>query len=159
MYLCVTNIIKVIIKWLRAKFQLQDTYFMKGTSVSLGSGPRSIYFLLVAASWLSFREQLSPTPSTCTLGMVKSSFWTQKLSWDSYSVWEHVLSYAPFCHILCHWRDSLVAQRVKSLPAVRETWVWYPGWKDPLEKKIATHANIHFHQYSCRENPMDRGAW
>ena len=28
---------------------------------------------------------------------------------------------------------SLVAQLVKNLPAMRETWVWFLGWEDPLE--------------------------
>ena len=34
--------------------------------------------------------------------------------------------------------DSLVAQMVKHLPAVRETWVQSPGWEDPLQKEMAT---------------------
>ena len=38
--------------------------------------------------------------------------------------------------------SSLVAQSVKSLPAMQETWVQSLGWEDPLEKKIATHSNI-----------------
>ena len=37
---------------------------------------------------------------------------------------------------------SLVAQVVKSLPAVRETWVLCLGWEDPLEKGMATHSSI-----------------
>ena len=37
---------------------------------------------------------------------------------------------------------SLVAQLVKSLPAVWETWVWFLGWEDPLEKGKATRSNI-----------------
>ena len=36
---------------------------------------------------------------------------------------------------------SLVAQMVKRLPAVQETWVWSLAWEDPLEKKIATHSS------------------
>ena len=31
-------------------------------------------------------------------------------------------------------RASLVAQTVKNLPAMRETWVQPLGWEDPLEK-------------------------
>ena len=34
---------------------------------------------------------------------------------------------------------SLVAQMVKNLPAMRETWVQSLGWEDPLEKGKATH--------------------
>ena len=37
---------------------------------------------------------------------------------------------------------SLVAQVVKNLPAVRETWVRSLGWEDPLEKGRATHSSI-----------------
>ena len=37
--------------------------------------------------------------------------------------------------------DSLVAQPVKRLPAMRETWVQSLGWEDPLEKEMATHSS------------------
>ena len=37
---------------------------------------------------------------------------------------------------------SLVAQLVKSLPAMQETWVWSLDWKDPLEKETAIHSSI-----------------
>ena len=37
---------------------------------------------------------------------------------------------------------SLVAQLVKHLPAMRETWVRSLGWEDPLEKGKATQSSI-----------------
>ena len=37
---------------------------------------------------------------------------------------------------------SLVAQRLKHLPAMWETWVRSLGWDDPLEKEMATHSSI-----------------
>ena len=37
---------------------------------------------------------------------------------------------------------SLVAQSVKNLPAVQETWVQSLGWEDPLKKEMATHSSI-----------------
>ena len=37
---------------------------------------------------------------------------------------------------------SLVAQLVKNLPAMRETWARSLGWKDPLEKGKAMHSSI-----------------
>ena len=37
---------------------------------------------------------------------------------------------------------SLVAQLVKNLPAMQETWVRSLGWEDPLEKGTAIHSNI-----------------
>ena len=41
----------------------------------------------------------------------------------------------------CSWA-SLVAQLVKNLPTVKETWVQSLGWEDPLEKGKATHSSI-----------------
>ena len=45
-----------------------------------------------------------------------------------------------------------MAQVVKNLPAMWETWVRSLGWEDSLEEGMVTHSSI-----SCLENPMDRG--
>ena len=37
---------------------------------------------------------------------------------------------------------SLVAQLVKNLPAMWETWVQFLGWEEILEKGTATHSSI-----------------
>ena len=37
---------------------------------------------------------------------------------------------------------SLVAQMVKNLPTMQETWVQFLGWEDPLEKEMATYSSI-----------------
>ena len=37
---------------------------------------------------------------------------------------------------------SLMAQRIKHLPAMQGTWVQSLGWEDPLEKGMATHSSI-----------------
>ena len=47
----------------------------------------------------------------------------------------------------------LVAQMVKNLPAMQETWVQSLGGEDPLEKGIATHFSI----LVWRISSMDRG--
>ena len=36
----------------------------------------------------------------------------------------------------------MVAQKVKNLPVMRETWVQSLGQEDPLEKGMATHSSI-----------------
>ena len=36
----------------------------------------------------------------------------------------------------------MVVQKVKSLPALQETWVRSLGQKDPLEEGMATHSSI-----------------
>ena len=54
-----------------------------------------------------------------------------------------------------YFKTSLVAQRIKCLPAMQETWVQSLGWKDsPLEKGMATHSRI-----LAWRIPMDRGTW
>ena len=37
---------------------------------------------------------------------------------------------------------SLLAQAVKNLPTIQETWVRSLGWGDPLERGMATHSSI-----------------
>ena len=51
-------------------------------------------------------------------------------------------------------RASLVAQLVKNLPAMQETWVRSLGWEDPSEEGMATHSSI-----PTWRIPMDKGAW
>ena len=36
----------------------------------------------------------------------------------------------------------MVAQKIKNLPTVQETWVSSLGQKDPLENRMATHSSI-----------------
>ena len=51
----------------------------------------------------------------------------------------------------CPWA-SLVAQTVKNLPAMWETWVQSLGWEDALEEGMAIHSSIF-----AWIIPMDRG--
>ena len=46
-----------------------------------------------------------------------------------------------------------MAQMVKSLPAMWETWVWSLGWDDPLEKEMATHSSILAWKIPWTEDP------
>ena len=58
--------------------------------------------------------------------------------------------YVPSSGLLGH----MLAQMVKNLPAMQETWVRSLGWEDPLEEGMATHFSI-----LARRIPMDRGGW
>ena len=51
-------------------------------------------------------------------------------------------------------KASLVAQKVKILPAMQRTYIQSLGREDPLQKEMANHSS-----YSCLENTMDRGVW
>ena len=52
------------------------------------------------------------------------------------------------------FRASLVAQLVKNLPAMQETWVQSLGWEDS-----GGEGNRYPLQYSGLENSMDRVTW
>ena len=55
--------------------------------------------------------------------------------------------------ILDFFRASLVAQMVKNLPAVQETWVQSLGWEDLLKEGMATHSSILVWRIPWTEEP------
>ena len=57
-------------------------------------------------------------------------------------------------HLLQYPWVSLVAQMVKNLPSMWETWDQSLGWEDPLEDGMATHSSV-----LAWRIPMDRRAW
>ena len=50
-------------------------------------------------------------------------------------------------------KTPLVAQMVKRLSTVQETWVRSLGWEDPLEKEMATHSSILAWEMPWTEQP------
>ena len=50
-------------------------------------------------------------------------------------------------------QHSLVAQRLKRLPAMWEIWVRSLGWEDPLEKEMAIHFSILAWRIPWTEDP------
>ena len=61
-----------------------------------------------------------------------------------------------FILCVCVTRTSLVAETIKRLPAMRETWVRSRGREDPLEKEMATHSSILAWRIPWMEEP---GGW
>ena len=61
------------------------------------------------------------------------------------------LTFQMYIHI---YGASLVAQMVKNLPAMQESWIRSLGWEDPLEEGMATHSRI-----LAWGIPIYRGAW
>ena len=58
------------------------------------------------------------------------------------------------CHtIVLILPASLVAQMVKRLPSMQETWVQSLGWEYPLEKEMAAHSSIHAWKIPRTEEP------
>jgi len=92
----------------------------------------NIFFLLLMQSWIGFL-------------LLAREKWRRKL--------QPTLVFLPGeSH---GWRNlaSLVAQRLKLLPTMRETWVRSLGWED-----YPGEGNGNPLHYSCLENPMDGGA-
>lgn len=58
------------------------------------------------------------------------------------------------CKVTLIFKASLVAQTMKNLPAIQESWVQSLAQEDPLKKAMATLL-----QYSCLENLMDKRTW
>ena len=70
-----------------------------------------------------------------------------------WKAWEHKGKEASWQNITSvQVKASLVAQSVKNLPAMRETWVPFLGQEDPLEKEMATHPVF-------LPGEFHRGAW
>ena len=60
-----------------------------------------------------------------------------------YLICMHAKSDHFICTRLCATlRTSVVPQRVKCLPTMRETWVRSLGWEDPLKKEMAAQSSI-----------------
>ena len=55
--------------------------------------------------------------------------------------------------------DSRVAQTVKNLPAIQETWVQSLGQEDLLEKGIATHSSILPGEFLGQRNLAGQSPW
>ena len=71
---------------------------------------------------------------------IRASF--SKFRVPAYESW--LILQVPFFCVILHkpTMASLVAQTVKNLPAMWETWVWCLGWEDALEEGMATHSSI-----------------
>ena len=52
-----------------------------------------------------------------------------------------------------------MAQRLKHLPAVQETWVQSLGWEDPLEKGMATHSSTLAWKIPWKRNLVGYSPW
>ena len=103
--------------------------------------------------WYWFWQNAASMPLAFYWGSTLSSFSNQDIQRPQTSFlhelhrfhWICEKSLFPFANLCCVRQisgASLVVQRVKRLPARRETSVWSLGWKDLLEKEMATHSSI-----------------
>ena len=62
-------------------------------------------------------------------------------------------------YMTIYWYMNMMAQTVKNLPAVQETWVISLGQEDPLLKRMATHSNILSWRIPQTEEPLAYNPW
>ena len=112
---------------------------------SLSPSSRTLDFV---PFWTSNFHHLRPSDvvhkslTLCSLLKISSLF-----TLDKFYLCIEVCSFLCHVHsagkpIQCVSADSLVAQMVKSLPAIWETWVQLLGQEDPLERDMATHSGV-----------------
>ena len=96
-------------------------------------------------------------PKTCELVGFKHS-WERKGAFLTFLLWSksqsrETLTVVPGHVLFPTMMAFLVAQMVKNLPAMRETWDQSWGRKDPLEKRMATHSSILTWEIPWTEEP------
>ena len=104
------------------------------------------FFCALCLSFLICKMQIVMVPISSTISEFLWLSWQRiclqcRRPWFDSWVWGRF----PGEGIVYPLQDSwapLVAQLVKNLPAMRETWVRSLGWEEPLEKGKATHSSI-----------------
>ena len=56
-------------------------------------------------------------------------------------------------NLLSCYLSSLIAQSIRNLPAIQETWVRSLSWEEPLEKEMATHSSVLASKIPWTEEP------
>ena len=99
----------------------------------------------------SFLEKtMNSIKSYCQVNKNKKSILLNQFQvWGHFIVDEGILFYIGLMWVSA----SLVAQRVKHLPAMQDTRVRSLGWEDPLEKEMSTHFSTLAWKISCTEEP------
>ena len=135
----------------RPRFDLSAALAWNGSSVTESSwGMRNLGDLPLLGGywmpWLGPKQEGAPSSWTYPFWVELPSHWAglwlrhQNLSLSS-------LRFSKFlwitnCIFICCTGASLIAQSVKNLPAMQETWVQFLGREDPLEKEMATPSSI-----------------
>ena len=128
-------------------------------SITLTTSNHSCYYLSLISPWLSLRLQFLSAvgPALCLSSLIQRVVMRQSLTichmlstyWrynETELIASHLLYFNSCRDIL--WvgiaaiNASLVAQMVKHLPAIQETWVQSLGQEVPLEKEMAIHSSI-----------------
>ena len=93
----------------------------------------------------------------------KESDWVTELNWFFFRSSPISLNDS-INHPVFKWKikssySTLMAQRVKNLPSVQETWVLSLCWEDPMEKGLATYSCILAWRIPWTEEPGGLQSW
>ena len=112
-----------------------DQKVLAGSSDALGKGQSPI----TGSSSHSFREEVG-------LAYLNEEKFSGNLWWRHHRSWGFIINPNSFV------RASLVAQPVKNLPVMQETWVGSLGGEDPLEKEMETHSSLLYSPFQYGES-------
>ena len=95
--------------------------------------------------FLTLHRCFGSSPPISTPAAPQSGYaWIHNGHWDCesrpFQIPEAIIMWHVRNKPFCNW-TSLVAQTVKRLSTMRETWVWSLGREDPLEKEMAFHSS------------------
>ena len=125
-----------ILEWVAYPFYRGSSWSRNRTGVSCTAGR----FFTSWSIWEALRSWSRVQNSNGVGSKIPKGGWRMKRLNSSCCNRESFHNYLAAFHM--SKGASLIAQLVKSLPAMRETWVQSRGWKDPLEKEKATHSSI-----------------
>ena len=151
------RVLKRQVKWFGIPISLRIFQFVvihtvKGFSI-VNKAEIDIFlelFIFLMIQWMLAIWSLVPLPFLSPAWTSGNSWFTYcwSLAWRILSItlltWGMSATVWSFEHSLIlpfFGRASLVAQLLKTLPAMQETWVQSLGWEDPLEKGKATHSS------------------
>ena len=117
-------------------------------------------FLSIPPNPFSFSIDLLVLDISCHWSQVMWSLCLVSFTQHHFSMFICVVTHVSASFIILHlcicttlFKTCLVAQTVKHLPTMRETWVRFLGWEDPLEKEMATHSSTLARKIPWMEEP------
>ena len=141
-------------------------WFLLGKPMDRGAWWPAVHRVAKSWTWLStqthqwFQHHLLKNNQNKTIisSIYPGTFYENQLTiyvwiyfWTHYS--NPLICMSILLLILYYLEASLVAQRLKRLPAMQETWVLSLGWEDPLEKEMAPHSSILVWRIPWTEEP------
>ena len=99
------------------------------------------------------------TPRFHCLGSSSNPSWETKIPKAKYCGQKKKKPFKLRYKDILYIKASLVAQTVKNMAAMQETWFRSLGQEDPLEKGMATHSNILAWRIPWTEEPAGYSPW